>query len=121
MPKPAPDAYSEYDLYGSYGSSIGFSEEKRLSDRAKNKIKASFRYRDEIETADSDSFFSSKFSKFGVPKDTEASSIVKPSKSILGEIIKRQQSDGGKPFVFPTIAKNIPNGGNQLSFPSLRK
>lgn len=122
VPKPAPDAYSEYDLYGSYGSSIGFSEEKRLSDKVKNKIKASFRYRDEIETADSDSLFSSKFSKFGVPKDPETSGILgKQNKSILSEIIKKQQTEGGKQFSFPAIAKNIPTGSNQLSLPSIKK
>lgn len=121
MPKPAPDAYSEYDLYGSYGSSIGFSEEKRLSDKVKNKIKASFRYRDEIETADSDSLFSSKFSKFAVPKDSDSFVIGKQNKSNLSEIIKKQQIEGGKQFSFPAITKNIPSGGSQLSFPSIKK
>ena len=75
VPRPMNDHYSEYDLYNSYGSSNGFSEEKRLSNKMKNKIKASFKYRDEVETAETDSFFSSKFSKFNVPNQMDGKII----------------------------------------------
>jgi len=120
--KPNRDSQSEYDLYNSYGSSAGFSDEKRLSDRMKYKIKASFRYRDEIETADSDSFFSSKFSKFGAQNNVDGQGIIKPNKSMMNEIIKaRQQVEEKKPINFPSITKSVPGINAPFSLPSLKK
>mmetsp|Transcript_39758 Transcript_39758/g.45638 ORF Transcript_39758/g.45638 Transcript_39758/m.45638 type:complete len:122 (+) Transcript_39758:604-969(+) len=120
VPKPAKEAQSEYDLYNSYGSSIGFSDEKRLSDRVKNRIKASFRYRDEIETADSESFFS-KFGNFGMPKELEPRNIVKPNKSLINELNKNASSEGKRNMNFPSINKNTPVIANPFSLPSLKK
>lgn len=119
--KPNRDSQSEYDLYNSYGSSIGFiSDEKRMSDKMKNKIKQSFRYRDEIETAETDSFFSSKFSKFSPQNGMNGQTIARPNKSIMNEIIKRQQSENSMPLNFPSIKKNIPNKSAPFSLPSLK-
>lgn len=115
--KPGRDSQSEYDMYNSYGSSIGFtSDEKRMSNKMKYKIKAQFRYRDEVETAETDSFFSSKFSKFS----PQGQSIAKPNKSIMGEMIKRQQAENGMPTNFPSITKNVPNKAAPFSLPSLK-
>lgn len=116
VPRPQKESHSEYDLYNSYGSSTGFSEEKRLSDRVRNKIKASFRFRDEVETADSDSLFSSKFSKFSVPNNQEATPVLKPNRNLVTEMIKKQQSEN-KPANFPSISK--PSGG-VFSLPNLK-
>jgi hypothetical protein len=120
--KPSRDSQSNYDAYNSsYGSSIGFSDEKRLSDKMKFKIKASFRYRDEIETAETDSLFSSKFSKFSPHGSVDGQPILKPNRSILNEVIKRQQSDNAQPANFPSISKNVPGNGQPFSLPSLKK
>lgn len=120
--KPQRDNQSNYDAYNSsYGSSIGFSDEKRLSDKMKFKIKASFRYRDEIETAETDSLFSSKFSKFSPSGSVDGQFITKPNRSIITEIMKRQQSENAQVSNFPSITKNIPSGGQQFSLPSLKK
>lgn len=118
--KPAKESQSEYDLYNSYGSSNGFAQEKGLSNKMKLRIKASFKYRDEVETADSDSLFSSKFSKFGLNKDSEAQNIIKPNKSVITDMIKRQQQENGKPNNFPKISKNVPGGSGGCALPSLK-
>jgi hypothetical protein len=121
MNKSPHENRSEYDLYNSYGSSNGFcSDEKRLSDKMRNKIKATFKLRDEIETADSDSFFSSKFSRFSVPKDSESQGISKPTKGAVFEMMKRQQVEQSKPTNFPQISKHMPGGSSPFSLPSLK-
>ena len=116
--KPNRDSQSEYDLYNSYGSSNGFaSDEKRMSNNMKYKIKASFRYRDEIETAETDSLFSSKFSKFS---PSLQGGVGKSQKSVMDEMIKRQQSENGMPINFPSIKKSVPSKGSQFNLPSLK-
>jgi hypothetical protein len=120
--KPDRDSQSEYDLYNSYGSSNGFkSDEKQMSDKMKFKIKASFRYRDEVETAETDSFFSSKFSKFSLNNNThQGQGISKPNKSIMEEMIKRKQAGQSESHNnFPSIKKNMPNKSSPFSLPSL--
>ena len=118
VPRPLNDHYSEYDLYNSYGSSNGFSDEKRLSNKMKNKIKASFKYRDEVETAETDSFFSSKFSKFNVPTPIDGQPIVKPNKGIISLLRKNKEEGGSKPTSFPSISKRMPDC-NSGSLPSI--
>lgn len=115
--KPIRDSQSEYDLYNSYGSSTGFvSDEKRMSNNMKFKIKQSFRYRDEIETAETDSFFSSKFSKFS----PHGPAINKPNKFIMDEMMKRKNVEGDSGTNFPIIKKNVPNKPAAFSLPSLK-
>lgn len=117
--KPNRDSQSEYDLYNSYGSSNGFiSDEKRMSNKMKYKIKASLRHRDEIETAETDSLFSSKFSKFW--PNIKQGGIPQPQKSVMNEILKRQNTDSGIPVNFPNIKKSIPTKSSQFNLPSLK-
>ena len=117
-PKPLNDHYSEYNLYNSYGSSNGFSEEKRLSNKMKYKIKSNFKYRDELETAETDSFFSSKFSKFNVPANMDGQTILKPNRSLIEGMKKMKGNENLRPIAFPNISKRIPDC-NSGSFPSI--
>lgn len=112
--------HSNYDMFNSYGSSNGFNDEKRLSDKARHRIKATFKFRDEVETADSDSFFSSKFSKFSVPQNSDASPLIKPNPNAITEMIKKQKMQNGGPSNFPSISKNVPGASAGFSLPSLK-
>jgi hypothetical protein len=121
VPRPVHENHSEYDLYNSYGSSNGFTDEKRLSDRMRNRIKATFKLRDEVETADSDSFFSSKFSKFSVPRvEHDAQMIIKPNKNKISELMMKQQSGTGESSNFPNIKKHVPSGDVGFALPKLK-
>lgn len=115
--KPIKDQYSEYDMYNSYGSSNGFIDERKLSDRMKNRIKASFGIRDEVETSDSGSLFSSKFSGFNVPNQGDSNLLPKPSQNMIVQMMKKH-SDHSKPSNFPSISKNVPAKG--FALPSLK-
>jgi hypothetical protein len=108
VPRPIKDQYSEYDMYNSYGSSNGFIDEKQLSKKMKNNIKASFGFRDEIDTADTDCFFSSKFSGFTVSNQNDSSYFPQPSLSKVASMMKKKQSVHSKPANFPSISKNVP-------------
>mmetsp|Transcript_14489 Transcript_14489/g.12756 ORF Transcript_14489/g.12756 Transcript_14489/m.12756 type:complete len:206 (+) Transcript_14489:433-1050(+) len=116
--KPMNDHYSEYDLYNSYGSSNGFTAEKKLSNKMMTKIKASFKYRDEVETAETDSFFSSKFSRFNVPNKGNNQPISHPTNSTMPEIRKKAVDGGSKQSNFPSISKCMPDYNNG-SLPSI--
>ena len=113
VPKPKNESHSEYDLYNSYGSSNGFSDDKRMSNRMKNRIKAKFKYRDEVETADSDSFFSSKFSRFNVPQSLADSTHCtnKISKNDGNSSMNSGLPSVMKPTNFPSISKPEAVGG----------
>jgi len=87
----------------------------------RSKIKATFKYRDEVETCDSDSFFSSKFSKFSVPTNADSSPIEKPNRNIVSEMMKRQKNKNGSPESFPCIKKEMPRGDVGFALPSLKK
>lgn len=119
VPKPMNDHHSEYDMYNSYGSSNGFGDEKRLSNKMMYKIKNSFKYRDEVETAETDSFFSSKFSKFNVPSPQgDRRPILKPNRSAVQGLQSLGGDGEGKPFNFPKISKINPDS-NSGSLPSI--
>jgi len=119
VPKPMNDHHSEYDMYNSYGSSNGFGDEKRLSNKMMYKIKASFKYRDEVETAETDSFFSSKFSKFNVPPNGDGRPIIKPNKNMVEGMKKMHGNGGSGPTNFPNISKKVPDCNNG-SLPSIK-
>ncbi len=119
VPKPMNDHHSEYDMYNSYGSSNGFGDEKRLSNKMIYKIKASFKYRDEVETAETDSFFSSKFSKFNMPPQGDGRPILKPNRSIVEGMKKMGGNEPADGLNFPTISKKVPDC-NSGSLPSIK-
>jgi hypothetical protein len=118
VPRPIKDQYSEYDMYNSYGSSNGFIDEKQLSNKMKNNIKASFGLRDEIDTADTDCFFSSKFSGFTVSNQNDSSYFPQPSLGKVANMTKKKHSVHSKPANFPNISKNVP--ASVFSLPALK-
>mmetsp|Transcript_12228 Transcript_12228/g.12261 ORF Transcript_12228/g.12261 Transcript_12228/m.12261 type:complete len:331 (-) Transcript_12228:32-1024(-) len=119
VPKPMNDHRSEYDMYNSYGSSNGFGGEKRLSNKMILKIKASFKYRDEVETAETDSFFSSKFSKFNVPPQGDGRPFMNPNRNMAEGMINTQGNENKGPTNFPIISKKVPDCNNG-SLPSIK-